>query len=832
MVKQFLITSPLASRMHESLAEVNVILQELDEIDRMKCPNQASSNSPSSATIYFKGTGPTTTESNLATHFVIKKKMQSVPFICTRTLFLSANHHKTLSVSEMVNENGFLFDYQATTLSESNFANEYKITAYYFKTMCLYFKMIQKFNKNLLFSSLVKFKSILSQKLALVSKKLESKESPLQTETLDIQVNISFLRPNGTSVKIEDYLSDHSPENLNDFNLSNLLRQNTFFTFEISISKISLNNSPDLSSFTIADTFLIFDDKVVNLTGNVEYFEFFETHPHPSKEISLMKDLLAKSLFGNRFLAKSTGIRLKILMSEKLEQLGVHFPFFDVTLSWFQKGFKLTSAKCGNFLLLLSEIQKVSFVKYSSKPLIILWLHQPKFFRKFARNVLIFECSGIVITDLFYPLIDHLKENSVESNFIENLPKDIILNIPKTDYELFRNEFTVNYRRDHQFSGKCFPNTSSIISSNLISYKKKITILIIDDHVGHSLINTFTEQVCTEINGGEVYSLEKFDTHESQSRNLSILNYLTSIFKQTNKQITLKIPHHFYTKNLLQEISDLESVQVDFVFAILDFEKYENSYYCYPPYQQIMQTGFANVVFFIAKITFAETCDLRVFGLNKIFDGEIIFSNGNKNNLTKIVQKEIQFAQYFSSEIQKSKRKQHLYENLPIDFQASCFSFKNPISPLKLANFIEKTFVLQNGIFNESLFEKSNNLNGAKIKPQLSEIEQEIKRLRKMVKPIHKLDTQKGVRITQITGYVRLKDDLSKIYFIDFTPNKQTFDIFIDKIILEEKFFEGQKLKIPVYSNFTLEKLQILVIYKNLKGNLNELFQNALIEVF
>lgn len=834
IIKQFLEMTPITSRNSEIFHEINATFLELDEIDQMKCNSQVFSTKSSNSTVYYKNSGTNNEPLLFPVHCVIQKRMQCIPFLCSRSVFLNSNMNKIVTIEEKINENGFLFDYDRKVLSETNFIDEYRVTAYYFKIMCLYFKVLQKLDQNLTYNSFLKFKELLAQKLQQLSAKLEIHENLVNKEVLSIDVNVICLLKDGSTLKLEDYINENKIDPTT-FNLTAFLKKNTFFTFEIVVRNILMMNNAQPAMLAIADSFLIFKDKLVNFTAGVEYFEFFETHQQPSKELGNMKELLAKSVLGNRLLSNCGNIKLKMLMSEKLQKFGVKFPFFDVCVSWFEKGFKFSSKKAGNFLLLLDEVVKIRLVKHMNKPMIFLHLHQPKFFKKFARSLLVLECAGPAITDFFYPLCTYLKEASFDIDFEESLPVEVNFDSMINDLDFFKESFASYFRNKHQF-GIQDEQKSDELKINQQSQQQRINVDIIvsDDYISQDLLKNFESSLCKEMgqNSAGIYLLTQFEKNDQNEREELIMNNLTNFLKQGDRNPIIKIPSHFDVESIVLFIERIPNVSISNVWAVIDFEKYSSLNYCYFPYNQLLKPGLINCIFILSKINVAEKCDMLVFNLNKIYDSQLIFANGNKSNLHKIVKQERETTKQFSSELQSLKRKAFKSVENNQSFIGQTINCQNPISRKNLTLFYENVFAQNNGVFiqkssqkTETKPENENNFNS-------EDIQIEIEKLRAKVSVLNRSNEEEGATLINISGWVRFENELDKVFFVEMNANVCKIIEVRTKILVEVKSFEGQNFSVPKYTDFLLTDFKLLVIAEKVNGVLAEMIVSELVEVF
>ncbi len=139
-------------------------------------------------------------------------------------------------------------------------------------------------------------------------------------------------------------------------------------------------------------------------------------------------------LFIRKFIISVPFIKLLISRSSriiglkaKIKNFGIDTRLCKVDLTWFEKGFKITSNKMGSFLFLFGDIQNDILVyKNTSNPLLIFKTDHPLFFKKFSQPFLIIKFTSIAKTKLFYPFCEWLQTNSIYHEDINQLPSNLI----------------------------------------------------------------------------------------------------------------------------------------------------------------------------------------------------------------------------------------------------------------------------------------------------------------------------------------------------------------------------------------------------------------------
>ena len=328
--KSFIESTLLTQRTPEYLSkEIGQTLKELDEIDDIQLEGlpdyrkaKLQSNIGSLFKVYSKEDPLHPSKSPSSIYAVLRKSMKALPLMCSRTIFLTSNSFKNLSISEHLNEEGFVDSYDFSVAADENFIDEYKITAYYFKIVQLYFKLIEKIGSGLTFGSISKFKALLAQKLQEIDSKLSTKNGDKALEPANVDLVISVIDSHGNITDIKALIEKQglSGDSADLFNISQHVSERDFLAVEIIVSKIALSSNTESDySIRVGDTFFVSRTQLANLTHNVNYFDFFDSRSSLSEPIKKMKDLYASNILGSRKLHNCKEISMKLVMKEAQE---------------------------------------------------------------------------------------------------------------------------------------------------------------------------------------------------------------------------------------------------------------------------------------------------------------------------------------------------------------------------------------------------------------------------------------------------------------------------------------------------------------------------------
>jgi hypothetical protein len=839
IVKSFIEATPLSARKPEYLnCEIGKLLKEFDEIDGMileRIQTDSNSHSCDSAfKIYSKNDSFCKDNSLLSLYAVFKKAMKAFPLSCSRTIFLTSNSFKNLLLTDILNDEQFLDNYALTVTSDENFIDEYKITAYYFKVVQLYFKLIEKLEAGLSYGSLINFKTLLKQKLQEVDSKLNSKLAQGALKPCHAEVKINVIDSHGHSQTITELLEKLglTAEEADKFNISQFVQDKYFLTIEIALEKISLASSlEDNYAMQVGDSFLFTSGKVVNLTQNVNYFDFFDSRSSFSEPIKKMKDLYATKILGNRKLDKNNQFKMKLVMKEKLKNIGIVFPEFQATISWFEKGLKILNEKTGNFILPFEDVLSASFLKYQESPLLVLNLKNTKFFNKFAENVLIFECQGSAVTEFFYPLFDFFKEQEIECQYIASLPDNLAQNV-----KLFDLEQWISSRFNHQNSKQWI--LPKLPVSTIDDRLKRLIVLFYDENSSPS----FSPDTSLSITSS-LFSIRNFEYnwnrhHSWEIFSSEILQFISSQADSLATKTLVRIPLWAHCPSFWKAL-ETSSLEIDSVISLIDYDFFANSNFADQSYKKFIFGLRPNLVVFSCQFASFESCDAFVYLMNVIYEEELTFTHQSHSKGNSLLQKIIESSNNNKHTGINLNDRVSICEKLFNDHPSHLYTsdqihikLRTPIIRSNLDQFYQKVFIENDGLL--KIDDQSKNSNFIPIDLDLQNIEGFIKALKRQVKISNFFKEGKYVRIERIVGRVRLGDELDKVYQIELTNHKKEIKPVVSGIPLEDVEANGEHLKKPLYKGFDPEVLGLSLFVGGLRdrSETESRIIDALVNVF
>jgi len=132
--------------------------------------------------------------------------------------------------------------------------------------------------------------------------------------------------------------------------------------------------------------------------------------------------LFSQDIFGERIQRVCDKVDVYIPLTQKLDKSKIDFPVFESQIAWFEKGFKFTCEKLGQWLLMFDEIKKVELMRKLSSPIAILHLQENKFFPKLTEPVLMLRFTEDSILKIFINLKEHWTNMEIPVVDIDEYP--------------------------------------------------------------------------------------------------------------------------------------------------------------------------------------------------------------------------------------------------------------------------------------------------------------------------------------------------------------------------------------------------------------------------
>ena len=759
-------------------------------------------------------------ENQGALHFNIEDFCPISGLRCSRSYFLTANNSQNFYPSEIKNNEDCVIGYNLKSDKDNIFSDEFKLSTYYLKMAQLYFKLIDKIKNGMQFRSLKKFKNLLLEKLEETDKKM-GKKIVLKHE---IELKIGFYDNFGNETNLDDFITNlNVSENIKEnFNITKLLKEKYIFVIKIEIDKIqSYINFENMGKLIIGDTFFLFDDKIINLTRKINYFDFFQTRLENSEKIKKMKDLFAKNLLGERLYKNCENIKLYIPMKKKVKKFGIDNKILKINLSWFEKGFKILCEKFGNFLILEKNIKNILIFNDMKNSCLIFELEEPIFFKKFAQKFFILKFENFSKTNIFYPYKEWLLKNNKKFEILEKIPENLIFNkksenefIMENLIDYFKTKYIYffkmrNYDDFHfsKFSVLLNEEKNDKIMKNenleILGENGKFEILIfVGDYLKKkNILENFSNLSYQKKK--DLIEYQQNDDFLNKNFEDDFFNFLKNlkISKNEKKIILVNLPQKLNYQKIVQKLQN-ENFVIKGICSVLNYEPILKNNFSDQNLKNFLIRGYISFCIFFYEEN-NENLENNFYKLKKIYSGTN-FGLFKKNRITKNFLEEILNYENFVS-----KKNQILRNLTNSDFEENDYQFlkiKFPVEKKIFENFLKNLLNEKNGIFT---------LENYKEKKKIDDIEKEIEILKKKVFPLRKLDEKKGVIIKSIKGYIRFKEELDKIYFFSFSKNnfilkKKKEKISYKKIILEDEIY---------YKFEKEEKIQIGILLEKQKKN-------------
>lgn len=844
--KAFIESTMLAQRTPGYLSEeIGQTLKELDEIDDIQLEGlpdyrkaKLQSNIGSLFKVYSTEDSLHQSKAPASLYAVLRKSMKALPLMCSRTIFLTSNSYKNLSISEHVNEDGFVDSYDFSVTSDENFIDEYKITAYYFKMVQLYFKLIEKVGSGLTYGSVNKFKALLAQKIQEIDSKLTTKNADKACDPAAVDLVISVVDSHGNITDIKTLIEKQglSGDSIDSFNISQYVQEKDFLTVEIVISNIGLSSNVEHDySMRVGDTFYISGAQVTNLTQNINYFDFYDSRSSLSEPIKRMKDLYASNILGSRKLHNCKELTMKLVMKEKLKNIGIIFPEFPITLTWFEKGLKVLSEKSGAFILSTDEITNAQFIRYKAKPIVVLTLKQPKFFNKFTENILLLECSGLAVTDFFYPFYDHLNSLGIPCENLNALSSSLDQSLKAFDLENWLYSKFEKFRLD---------NTIIKPSTDLYNIPEKasqgnepmITVIVYEEMCAEKMNHDLAQDAKVSKLPTDSIDFKSLKSSAIEDLKSQITSKITALSTQAKGKLFIKVPLWANSLHFWKALAELTSAKIEKVVLLLEFDHFARSSFSDKIYQKFIFNMHPSLILFSSSFTAVEACDSFVYSISRIFHQELNFSQINYVKGNSLVQKIDGCSAKESSNKMHQRIRALEDQSLPkplilADTQAFHVSMRTPVSREAFNGFLDHLFVDRKGYL---LIEENPQRMLKKGKSyDLQEIEQFIKALKSRVKLWREFREGKSIKIDRISGFIRFDKELDKVFTFDVSINERKVSDLKTPLATSEVESDGLKFIKPVYKEFDALQFGMTIYASGVtsQGTLFEKITSKLTEV-
>jgi hypothetical protein len=300
-----------------------------------------------------------------ALHFTLENVEAMSMIRVARTYFLTSNAPRMYKIDPLFNVEGYENSYDLLKMKDPEFTDEFKLTNIYCKILQTYLKFTSSLATNITSGQKEKLKIVIEKKVLETNNKLMKCELDVMKET--VEVDIKFYTTLGQEFDISELDFTSSKENLLKAKIDNYI-----VVVRVAVKNIhSVYTDNNLGAIILADSF-IFDRKVhYNLTKSFPYFDFYDVRLEYSESIKKMKELFSQKILGERLQRLTDQVDVYIPLTTKLDKSKIDFPVFESQITWFEKGFKFTCEKLGQFLLMNDEIKKVDLMRKLDKPIAI-----------------------------------------------------------------------------------------------------------------------------------------------------------------------------------------------------------------------------------------------------------------------------------------------------------------------------------------------------------------------------------------------------------------------------------------------------------------------------
>jgi len=282
--------------------------------------------------------------------------------------------------------------------SESSLSNENRLATYYLKVLQLYFKLVDKLEGNLQYSSIVNFKGMLVKKLAETDEKFG-----VSGNSLRVEVNFRAYDALGNETNINEQIARTEEAARGKFSITGAAADHYLLVVQVRVCDIASNDGASLlGDIVVGDSFMLSAGVAVNLTQRVKYFDSFSFKLSGDSDAghASVQHVLGPQAHGAHFDAD-----VHAPLTDKIQAFGVDSGRTDAQVSWHERGLWLCSAKLGDFIVRFDDVEAVRYVSEPQANLLELRLREPLVLKKYTQPVVVLAFKGKSVSDHFYSLV-------------------------------------------------------------------------------------------------------------------------------------------------------------------------------------------------------------------------------------------------------------------------------------------------------------------------------------------------------------------------------------------------------------------------------------------
>lgn len=689
-------------------------------------------------------------------HMVLTNVCPRTGIRCERTYFLSSNSGISEKIEQVHNDEGYVVGYRLDKSTKLDLSNENRLSTYYLKVLQLYFKLVEKLEGNLQYGSVVNFKTMLAKKLAEIDAK-----SNVPHGDLKIEVNFRSYDSSGNETNLNQKAEEVEEASRPKFSMTAPICNKQLLVVQVSVKNIKSNDG--LSNFgeiRVGDSFMLQKNVAVNLTRNVQYFDFFNLHLQDPKSLDKVNETQLSEIMGPRVQPQHHKVQIYIPLTDKIQLFGVDNRYVYSRLGWYERGLQISSVKMGTLLLSFDDIEAYKYIANPDLNLLELKIKEPLIFRKFAKSALIIRFVGKSVSEVFYPLIKALEQvgkpfESIEddSQLVKDTQKSIgslrnaklkkVLDMVHYDYEKELGLFLEEPRAVavNPETGEPINLAQKLELFLFVGYLSEKTAVI--DSIRHHC-NGNNEIAFTDLQADD-FGDKSTDQQVFLSNTVLKLSKL-SIASRRNI-VCINVPHYIDYKRLLKDLNE-EGYLVHRVVSCVNASLIVN--HCF--------SGHTVEPYLDGSLV--DTCIINTKELEQS-DFDYVYKLQNSTKIANVIQaKEDRLdAGATKALIGKSTRKR-LPQNLSPISKSNLYyvDWRIPFSRSFLEGAIRSIFSRQDSIILRNLGAK------AKIESNKNDIHSELLALQERAKYLKQYYAGEGVLVYSLYGIVRFEDDPSRVF--------------------------------------------------------------------
>lgn len=736
-------------------------------------------------------------KNNKPLHMILTNVCPLTGLRCERTYFLNPYPGSSEKVVEAVDEERYITGYTLNKTNETSLSNQNRLSTYYLKILQLYFKLTEKLEGNLQYTSILNFK-------AMLLKKLQEVDAKSNTTNMDMEIEVNFRCYDaiGKEININKLAEASDEPQRAKYGMTSLVWDNYLLVVQLKVKNIPASNSLTIvGDMIVSDSFLLSHNTVINLTKKIRYFDFFNLQSTSDSSLQHLKDPYLYQIMGAKVQTSVVNADIYIPLTDKIQHFGVDTSYIDGQLLWYENGLVLDSSKLGTLFVLFNDIVSFKYISEPNTNLIEVKLNESLILKKFAKPLVVLRFKGKAVSDCFYELVKSF----------ENMEKPV---------EKLSKDSPISTIKNKDDKDEIFVKAARVYSQMKMEYENQLGVYLDDEH--RDVLNRETTEGANYTNSFEIILLVGYLNnkkalvnhlihHTSANSNIELIPIQTDYSDSKNTD------SNAYMKNLVGKLASIEAstrrtiacinipyfINYKEVISGLNSRNYAvNKVVSYINGQLLLKHFFSgHVIEPYLNSAYIDVAIVNVKGLNSA-DFDYIYKLQNAPTRVKILQTKDERLDNAMMNTLLSKSKHKLITVKPeIDNRGKCYyvDWRIPFDRVYFLNTLQTIFDEHEGIMLKDSVQR-------KITMQpLNGVESELLLLQQRVHYIKQYYLGGGVLVHSIRGIIKFINEPSSVYHLKVSKGLVELVEIISQLPSTEIEYKDQLLVKTEYPDKTLQ---------------------------